>query len=338
EANKPKETAALAKLSASQQAQFQKIAKAIPESDPDARLCLQEMLLDGRLLKSKDLRGGNDLLSNLSKLSDGPMQADLAKEGGKLLGDLIQEVYDPTCISQGSKGTCGATTVQILLAKQNPADYARLISGLASPSGKAILASGAEISRQAGTEKDDKSCRTLATRLMAPAFMQYGNGIFGYSNEKDETNYHIVKAGGLMNGQFDGLAEAALKKDYKAVIVGVTSPAHSVLNDIAKIATPDNPVPISLTYGGNRLVNDGHFVQITGIKDGKATFVNPWGRVESLSQADLEKHIMSAFIPNQREGLLGTGSNLVNGVGPAIGIVGELAGGFLDKVKKWWKK
>jgi hypothetical protein len=47
---------------------------------------------------------------------------------------------------------------------------------------------------------------------------------------------------------------------------------------------------------------------------------------------------MSAFLPNQKEGILGVGSNLVSGVGPAIGIVEEMAGGVLDNLKKWWKK
>lgn len=314
QANLAKETSALSKLTETQQKQYQSIANALPTDDPDARQSLQNLLLSGRLPGGKDFKGSGDLMGNLSKMVDSPMQSDIAKDRGTLLGDMIQELDDPTCLAQKGKATCGATTTQILLAKENPAEYVRLMAGLASPNGSVELSNGSSIKREPGTETDDGSNRTIGTRLMAPAFMEYASKALGYDNAKDGNGVGDVRIAGLTNGMEDTLLEAVLKRDYKTVVVGPMNKASSVTSEIAKKASENNPVPISMTYEGNELFSSGHFLQVTSIKDGQVTMINPWGRVEQMSVDQFQDHLMSAFFPNSKEGVGGSLQNAGNSV------------------------
>jgi len=54
-------------------------------------------------------------------------------------------------------GTCAPTTLAIDLAMRNPAEYARIALGLASPEGRVTLAGGLEIQREPGTATEEKS-------------------------------------------------------------------------------------------------------------------------------------------------------------------------------------
>lgn len=335
EGNRAREAFALSKLPSEQQSQYQAILKVIPENDPDARLCLQEMLLDGRLPGKKDLQGKGDLLKNLSTLSEQPMQADLAKERGTLVGDLIQEMYDPTCIAQKGKNTCGATTVQIILAERNPAEYVRLMGGLASPEGKAEAAGGT-ISRQPGTAADDGTNRSIGTRLMAPAFMDFANGGFSYDSASDSTDLKVMDFAGLVDFQVKSLASGILGEKYKDLMVGPMTSAEAALKEAGKVATPDSPVIASLTYGGDDLMGDGHYIQITGVKDGKVSYINPWGQVERMDEAQFKQHLISVLIPNQSAGILETAKNVVNTADMLKDMAGQQIekSGILDKVEE----
>lgn len=327
QANLAKETAALSKLSETQQKQYQAIVSALPTSDPEARQSLQNLLLTGRLPGSKDYQGGGDLLANLSSMVAAPMQSDLAKERGTLIGDMIQELDDPTCIAQKGKGTCGATTAQIILARENPAEYVRLMTGLASPNGSVELSNGGRIKREPGTETDDGSDRSIGTRLMAPAFMEYASKALDYDNAKDGQGIGDARLYGLMNGQENALLEAVLKRDYKTVVVGPLNKSASVTNEIAKVASENNPVPISMTYEGNELFGNGHFLQVTGIKDGQVTMINPWGRVEQMSVEQFQEHLMSAFMPNASAGI----KDKLQNAGNSVAIGAEGVGQVIEK-------
>lgn len=187
--NQTLESDALSRLGPDQQAQYETV-KAMTSNDPQARLALQTMLIDGRLPGGKLNHEGKDLLGQLSEVSTQKVAAGIDHQA--LVSDLIQEIQDPDAINQQDKDTCTMTSLQIKVASENPAEYARIVGGLAGPSGDVTLANGDTMSRVPGTEQGDGSPRTQSARLWEAAAMNYavkGTGSV-YSNERD----HFVDA------------------------------------------------------------------------------------------------------------------------------------------------
>ena len=114
------------------------------------------------------------VLDNLIKLKTAsPLCEDLKDDRLSLIRSVLQDIAFPEKINQHGKGTCSATSVQILLATDNPAQYINLVSELASPEGKAkSTLIGAE--RMPNSLTDDCSGRSITGRLLQPAFMEYG--------------------------------------------------------------------------------------------------------------------------------------------------------------------
>ncbi|HEY9765584.1 MAG TPA: hypothetical protein V6C82_04440 [Chroococcales cyanobacterium] len=291
-ANLSQEVALLMKFSPEQQGRYEKIVHALPATDPEARLSLQRLLLDGKLLEAKDKKGEGTLLDNLSKLADQRLEENINR--GELLSDVVQEVENPVCIAQEGKGTCGASTVQIMLASENPAEYARLISGLASPEGKTTLANGEEIARKPGTEMEDGALRTVSTRLLVPAFMEYGNGMATYDNEKDKSSLMGVSYPGLTYGDFARLAEGVLNRSFEVKKSGLFNDAGDLLKQVARLASPSSHVPLVIDYPGLGF----HAVQVTEVKEGRVNYINPWGRLESLGEEAFTAKLKGVLLPD----------------------------------------
>ena len=282
--NLSQEVALLLKLSPEQQGRYEKVVHALPATDPEARLALQHLILDGKLLEGS-------LLDNLAKLADQRLEENIDR--GELLSDVVQEVENPVCIAQEGKGTCGASTVQIMLVSENPAEYVRLVSGLASPEGKASLANGEVIARKPGTEMEDGALRTVSTRLLVPAFMEYGNGMATYDNEKDKSSLMGFDYPGLTYGDFERLAEGVLNRSFEVKKSGLFDDAEALLKQVAKLASPARHVPLVIDYPGQGF----HAVQVTEVKDGKVNYINPQGSRESLGEEAFRNKLEGVLLP-----------------------------------------
>ena len=99
------EATALDKLNAKQRAEYEAVKKVCEKAnDPVAQLSLQKLLMEGSLPGEKDLKGGGNVLDNLSKLAT---STTLAKgiDRSQLLTDVVQELATPSAISQGAIGS-----------------------------------------------------------------------------------------------------------------------------------------------------------------------------------------------------------------------------------------
>jgi hypothetical protein len=228
--NQPLVSQALERLSGEQRAQYAKVATALAE-DPAGSLALQIMLLDGRLAStSADARGGS-LLGNLAGLAaDTPLHADIPRE--QLLGHLVREIYNPGAINQLDYGSCSVTTLQILTADKRPAEYVRLITGLAGPAGEVTTASGDSLKRLAGTEKpqvkEDGSNddRTVSSRLWQSAMLEAG--------AQGSAHHYDVKKDALENGDSAGLGASQVEKIYE-MITGAQARGESIPEEQLKL-------------------------------------------------------------------------------------------------------
>lgn len=285
-ANAKAEEAALAKLSPEDQARYKTILGTI-EGEDMARRQMQAMLLSGALTDKKALVGSGTLLGELHHIVGQPLASGIDRKD--LLAQVIGEVENPVRIAQQSQNTCGATTAQILLARKNPAEYVRLIAGLAAPAGKIETVGGATIKRKEDWNYEQDGGRSVPSRLFQPAIMQLGQMLPGFKyDNSDDSNVLIDRP--LFAGMF-GVQQAKIDSE----LLGVDYDNHMFLRwnrdsqweafkkELA--GTPD-PIPVSMTWDGG-----GHFVQVDKIEGGKVHYTNPWGQRETMDEAEFKAHI-----------------------------------------------
>lgn len=279
---------------------FKKIQDIISNSpDTDVKVSLQNLLIRGSLNKQDS--NGRTLLENLYGIATQPLGLATAKYSTtigdrrlELLAAIIQELDAPTAINQKIKGTCPATTAQMLLAKNDPSEYARLILGLASVNGSVPLANGDLICRENDWFATNDDNRTITSRLIQPAFMDYGNGFEDYSNTED-LNYADGKQphGGLYFNQSERLYRAVFNKDVQTDTVWSVFGLNNVDSLVQKIneRLAQNKTVFAGVHYGN-FVNDGHMINITSIQNGRVSYRNPWGREESMSLEEFKKRLI----------------------------------------------
>lgn len=275
------EAIALEGLEAEQRDQYDAVAQTT-EADPLAREALQDMLLDG------DFEGedGAQLLDELHGLTEDELAEGIDRE--ELVSDLVQELADPAAIAQRGKGTCVATSSEIYLAQHQPAEYARLIRGLASPEGRVDLANGDQIQREGGTI-DDGSGRSITQRLLAPALMEYANGNENYVNGEDRNKWWVFDRGsGLNGGEAERLLEAMTGGDFRRETAGKNAAERAALaEEILDVANAGDVVSVSLQWGDD----SGHRVLVTGGDDDWVYITNPWGVEQRMSREDFDLRV-----------------------------------------------
>jgi hypothetical protein len=301
EANAALEEEALQSLSPEQRAQYQAVKQELlaiePEGDPVSALALQKMLLEGSLPGDKALGGDGTLLDQLHGLATQTVGEGIDRR--QLLSDVVQEVATPESIAQRNKGTCAATSVAVQLAMENPAEYVRLVSGLASPEAQVTLADGKTVIQreQLGTFKED--IRSESQELLAPALMEAANGSGldyqdGTDSHYDENGDYVHK--GLNATESDRLAEAVFARPYDTM-PNIDTPEEQAeaWERIQEHTANGETVAVGMSWGPN----EAHKVVVTGTgvnpKTGEeyVEYTNPWGRTERMPKDEFLDRVNS---------------------------------------------
>lgn len=276
---------ALGKLSSDDQARYRKL-QAMIGRDPLATEALQTMLLDGRLPGGKDLLGRGTLLTNLAALCDQALPAGMEREA--LVSDLIQEMENPVAISQGNKNTCVATSATIDLALRSPAEFVRLVSGLASVDGKVKTAGGAVIEREPQW-KETLGDRTWSTHLLSASLIELGNHFLEYDPVRDHNQaFGKDLYAGLFHLGGNRVLENLHGRDYDAEVVTRWN-LDGIMRRMAQATAQGKRVPVGLAWG-----DSGHQVVVEAVKDGVVQYLNPHGNREKLPEADFRARLRSA--------------------------------------------
>jgi hypothetical protein len=302
-ANQPLADQARARLSPADQARYDDL-QANLSSDARAQLALQTMLIDGRLPGQPALRGTTtdtartqplDLLGQLDLMSRAPTASGLGG-AAELLATTVKEVAFPQAINQGPKGTCTVTATGTTLALQHPAEYARVVMGLASPSGAVTMANGDTLTREGNTLADDGSGRTVTQRLLGPALMEYGNGFLDYDSERDRSALVLP---GLNNGGTAAVASALFGREfesYQTLTTGLGLGYSNANNLIEAFDAGKQPILFSANFP-----DSGHALLLRNVEvvDGTTyvTFQNPWGQEERVSYEELSARITGVMQP-----------------------------------------
>lgn len=290
--NSGAEEAALNALSPEDKVKYQNVLKAI-EGEPMARRQMQTMLLSEKLPGSKAHVGDGTLLDQLARMADQPLADGIDRKD--LVSQIIGEVENPVRIAQQSQNTCGATTAQILLARKNPAEYVRIVSGLASPKGKVDTVGDDTLKRHRDWNYAGDGGRSVPSRLFQPAVMQLSKlfSFLEYDNTKDFTTVADRPIHPGMLGRQAARVHSSLQgSGYDNDTFMVWNRAEKWDEVKGALSNGKGPVPISMTWEGS-----AHYVQIDKVEDGKVHYTNPWGQRETMAEDEFKSHVLQAQIP-----------------------------------------
>ncbi len=286
------------KLSADDRARFDRVAAALG-NQPGAVKRLEALLVDGKLTDTKDLKGGASLLENLDRLASQPLAPEIDGKRADLLAATIREVHDPTAVAQGHKNTCGAATVQSHLAASSPAEYVRLVAGLAGPEGMVAMQNGGTLKRDANFMDSSDNGRTISSRLLQPAIMDRAS-VGKYDNKADGTpipGLDVAIPGMFPHGMAGVMGE--LTGEGRETVWN--TPGFE--NHAYESGTPASPMPVLVNYPGDgKDLADKvgpHWISVIGVdkEKGTVTYRNPWGQEETVSQKEFDKHVYAVVRP-----------------------------------------
>ncbi|MEW5743147.1 MAG: hypothetical protein AB1938_29805 [Myxococcota bacterium] len=297
------EAEALAKLSPKDKARYLAVKDGLlapseskPNGDPVAALALQTMLLEGKLPGDKAMGGKDTLLGALAKVTTQELAEGIDRQA--LLADLVQEVAVPEAVAQRGRGTCVPTSIEIKLIQENPAEYVRLVSGLATPEGEVTTVGGDVLKREDGV-LEDRTDRSVPQRLLAPALMELGNGLADYDNEVDQHHGGPLDGKkGLTAAQADVLLESLWGHDFAFQTTASAEEKKAGTDFVLEELAAGRSVLVALDWG-----TGSHKLLVTGseTRDGVeyVRVVNPWGREELIPRDDFEARLKNVnYDPN----------------------------------------
>jgi hypothetical protein len=263
------------------------IGESFGRSRRDRREAYQRLdSLQARGILGKSDEAGRTLVDDLYDLNTQPLAKKVHRR--KLMMAVLRHLDNPELMKQGERGACAAAGLQHVLAARDPAQYVKVVRGLASPGGQATLNSGERLRRVDHSIRDD-SDRDVASRLVQSALIEYGNGPESYSNKKDlSTGPHSeglhqanpwVPNSGHQEGGHSGLYPAEISRVMKALFGGdaqvqfVDPDLKTQHLDKIREAVSDGEVVLA----GLRWDKGAHLVVIKEVHDDHLVAWNPWG-------------------------------------------------------------
>lgn len=229
-----------------------------------------------------------EVVAQLRALSTQPLAEGIDRR--TLIATALRELADPERIAQGDRHTCAAAVVQAKLAQDDPAEYLRLVAGLASPSGQVTLANGETMRRPPDWRPGGG--RLLTSDLMQPAFMQYATGSYDMATDTRATAEGRGK--GLYAAEQSRLLSAVSGVE-RATVFG-NDPA--VLDAMHRALAQGHGVPVVIRIRARDTgALKGHSVLVEAMRDGQVTFLDPNGKRRTVSLDAFTSRLQSASLP-----------------------------------------
>jgi hypothetical protein len=227
--------------------------------------------------------------------------------GASMLASTVRELYDPQACLQGDRQTCGAASAQILMAREAPSEYVRLVTGLAFE-GRAGLYNGGTMTREPDWNADPADKRSLTGQLLQSAFMEYANGQDDYNASIDATRPADNQAAarqGLTSPEMQRLMTAIANRPTDNVQIKdfdvqlnqwVPKPEANLAETIGRIKEMTDKgwsVPVLLSVRPNQQF--GHYQLVTRIDGDTVYGLNPWGQEQPMPRALFDQRLITAF-------------------------------------------
>lgn len=279
---------------------------------------LAELLQDPDRLARTDARG-RTLLANLDALATQDLHHRIADHGGgealrsafvdSTLGDIVHPTSN---VTQNGADTCASTTAQIALARDDPAEYVRLLVGLTGDDGHTTMRGGGTLGLQQESFADGGLAgadgRSASEVIFQGAAVEFANGRFiDYDARNDEydlagpsgpigwlTDSHYQGPRGLTAGMQASLLHNLFGGRYETLFghgnilasgfglrrmgAGEGADAHAYLQGYRGEA------PVEITYrfldtdgGGDPKSSHAVLFDHVDPATGRVYFQNPWG-------------------------------------------------------------
>lgn len=250
-------------------------------AQPRINQSLINLLKSGKLSK-KDSQG-HTILQTLTTLSTQEMGPNLDRK--QIFDQLVAELDDPGHINQGTQGTCAPTTIQYLLATRDPAEYARIITGLTSKDGAVTMRNGDTLQRDRGSLGPDRTGRTDIDRIFQAATMEYADGDDEYDNRTDKhTRADDSVYSGLYPEQQERALDALFGDKYDKVDFDRNTPQgrSEAERRLRQALDRGEQVAVSMYWSDTGT----HAVLVVGMTDSTVMIRNPWGSGDSGSSTN----------------------------------------------------
>ncbi len=287
---------ALDRMAPADRKKAEAVRRAIAGDDGPAKTALNTLLAEGKLTTGESNKNGRKLLDALHDVQQ------RSNRPPYFLGDVIQEVVDPTSIGQESRGTCAAATAQTLLARSNPAEYVRLVGDLVTQ-GKTSLMDGTTVKAAPGILPVPSKSANSSNRTDSSVAFQDSMTLHFSKGERLE---------GLKGGEFDAMLEAVTGRKWdksKPEGLGLTF-QKAVQWTVNRHFGDDMVGPLTRAYEkGARNIpfsflkdNVKHAVLLTEIRKSPSgernfVFIDPQGQQSSLKESQLRQNITAVHTP-----------------------------------------
>ncbi|MDC0713766.1 hypothetical protein POL68_35190 [Stigmatella sp. ncwal1] len=274
------------------------LAQVLSTASPDNLRSLHTLAQLPGMLMDRDAQGGT-LLSHLAQLAKGPLHPALHERRAELLNGVLEETAQSFQVDQKEFNTCTVTSMQYELVRDNPAEYARLIAGLAGPTGRVGMRGGGEIELQDDSLSSKASGpyssahRTLSEAIFQTSLMEFANGIDEYYVQGSRgTDESVRPDGSTYTGQYaSGMVQAASALFGRAYTTWYKTPStFDAQMEFLRNYQPAGPnTPVLISYDTTPgIVGGDHAVNFVRVEGDRVFFRNPWGPEYFLKAGDIQ--------------------------------------------------
>ena len=202
-----------------------------------------------------------------------------------LVKSALHDILFPANIGQEAVGSCAATVEQITLAHDHPERYLNLVHDLAGAE-QSVLPNGATMkanfSYLTPTKKNEE--RSLTACLVQNAIMAYGKDKPTYDSDDDGDD-------GLTDDQIKRVHDGLFPDDH-VTFAGKEAGWHG----LARAVGEGRYVSTGMHYSDSGR-DSLHQVLVTGMTRQAVTYINPWGRLETMPLAKFRKRVDTVAVP-----------------------------------------
>lgn len=277
--------------------------------DPIAQVAFESLLVSGRLTDSRPSATEQSLLETLADASTRKAQEPLQMP--VILADVVQELADPASINQAARGTCAAGAVQNAMASTDPAEYARIVTGLASEEGVVTLRNGTEMRREAEGELLDNSGRTDSSRLFQDVALQlsvekpehdFRNPRMMSDDPRSGLKIHLPDGRSLPTSADAHLAKPEGAAKVLSAMTGLRYHAYVSTNFDHLENALQKGQPIWIGLDSSRPGQERHAISLVAMDradpaNPQFVALNSWGQSHRFTRADLVKAATAIVAP-----------------------------------------
>ncbi|NOK38390.1 hypothetical protein HMI49_34855 [Corallococcus exercitus] len=233
-------------------------------------------------LMDRDATGGT-LLSNLARLAKGPLHPGVGEaRRGELMRGVLQETARAYEVNQSVFGTCTVTSMQYELVRDNPAEYARIMAGLAGPNGRVDMRGGGTLELQADSlPQNALQGRSFSEALFQSSLMEFANGVDEYHVQGPNGDESISPIGNTYQGQYGDSMVRAVSALFGRQFAewGTNDQTRDAQLDFLRKYQPKGPNdPVLIAFFTSPDAQAGaHAVTFVKVEGDRVFFRNPWG-------------------------------------------------------------